>query len=119
MTTEPDCYEDCQEHRTCRESRTIRTVDRMERLLKTYVGGITVSFSLGDDELLASDEVSLWAGDAMCPHIHRYDPITGHGWSSVSTGWEENDTGLATLIRALDEMEIISTEEYECEKCHD
>ena len=119
MTIEPDCRDDCQEHVTCRESRTIQTIDRMERLLKTYVGGIIVNFSLGDNELLASDEVSLWAGDCNCPHTHRYDPITGHGWSSVSTDWKENDTGLATLIRALDEIEIISTEDYECEKCNE
>jgi len=53
----------------------------------------------------------------MCPHRHRYDPLTGHGWSAVSTEWKENDIGLATLIRALDEMETLSTEEYECDKC--
>ncbi len=93
-------------------------LEKMRRYIDEYnANSIQVYFSLDDDDVLASDEVYILSGDYNCPHPHRYDPETGHGWHEVTEDWEEGDRGLASLNRALDKLKELSTEDYKCKAC--
>ena len=78
---------------------------------------VKVYFERGDDDELATDEVVLLAGDCNCPHAHRYDKTTGHGWSEIHEKWKEGDTGVASLRRALARFHAEQSEPTGCKEC--
>jgi len=96
----------------------IVVLERLRRLTEKYhIGNVRIDLDWQDDGLW-SDEVFLWCGDSNCWHQHRYNPETGHGWTEVSTEWEDDDgPELASLNRALDELERIMAEPIDCEHC--